>query len=758
MVKGINELLTNANKFVDELAKPFVGREEEAKAIALAIISGEHIVLIGEPGCVTGDTIIASEDGRLFYIEDIAKNLIPGVYIADFPVFPPGHADQLHIYDVWETIEIRTRHGFILRGTPNHPVMTPQGWKELRGIRPGDKVLVYTRIPSPKHYIEIPLDKEMQKEKNAVKSVKILDERLGEILGVYTSRGMLGKGYIGFKIGVNEGKLRRRIYDLMKELFDVEPAKIMVKNSRISRVIYRSSYLAKLFKLLDHSRGMVRRVSRWILLSPKNVSASFLRGLFEGSAKLSTSRRDKNYSIVLRSKSLELLKGVQILLLRHGILSKINSLEKRSRRYGKTYTYHMLKIDGYENLEKFHREIGFISEEKNEKLMEAIKILNESGRDKKITSGNGYIYDTVREVRRINGWTRVYDFHVEKTHSFFTNGLLSHNTAKSALARRAAELINARFFKYLLTKFTEPDELFGPLDINALKQGRYVRITRNKLPEAEIAFIDEIFNANSAILNMFLTIMNERIVYDGYNEIRVPLWTMIAASNNVPDEPELQALYDRFLYRHFVKPVSEDKWADLIEAAWKIEAGYYEAAEPILNMEDIRNLNKLLFEVNLEPVKEKLIRLYAIFEDQGIHITDRRKGKALKAIAASALLDKRLTAKEEDLFVLKFVAPRDAEEMEQAYAILLDEIKATEKHLKELAEIEANVREAKAYIVKITDFDPRLVDYLRSFESVRERVRKIAEETSDDVVRQRALDVMAEINDVIELIRRKFMI
>lgn len=132
-------------------------------------------------------------------------------------------------------------------------------------------------------------------------------------------------------------------------------------------------------------------------------------------------------------------------------------------------------------------------------------------------------------------------------------------TAKSALARRAAELINAKFFKYLLTKFTEPDELFGPLDISALKQGKYVRITKNKLPEAEIAFIDEIFNANSAILNMFLTIMNERILYDGYNEIRVPLWTMIAATNSVPEEPELQALYDRFLFKHFVKPISEDK-------------------------------------------------------------------------------------------------------------------------------------------------------------------------------------------------------
>jgi len=331
-------------------------------------------------------------------------------------------------------------------------------------------------------------------------------------------------------------------------------------------------------------------------------------------------------------------------------------------------------------------------------------------------------------------------------------------TAKSALARRAAELINARFFKYLLTKFTEPDELFGPLDINALRQGKYVRITKNKLPEAEIAFIDEIFNANSAILNMFLTIMNERIVYDGYTEIKVPLWTMIAASNNVPDEPELQALYDRFLYRHFVRPISEDKWSELLDKAWKIETGYYEAAEPILNMDDIHRLNKLLFEVNLEPIKEKLLRLYAIFEDQGIHITDRRKGKALKSIAASALLNQRLVAKEEDLFVLKHIIPRDAEEMEQTQAVLLDEIKATEKHLRELGEIEANATEAKQYIMGVTDFDPRLVDYLRSFEAVKERVKRIAEETSDEVVRKRALDVLTEINEVIGLIKKKFMV
>ncbi|NPA99721.1 MAG: AAA domain-containing protein, partial [Crenarchaeota archaeon] len=283
------------------------------------------------------------------------------------------------------------------------------------------------------------------------------------------------------------------------------------------------------------------------------------------------------------------------------------------------------------------------------------------------------------------------------------------------------------------------------------------RITRNKLPEAEIAFIDEIFNANSAILNMFLTIMNERILYDGYSEIKVPLWTMIAASNTIPDEPELQALYDRFLYRHFVMPVSEDKWRELLDAIWDIERGLYQNPEPVLTMDDIRMINKMVLDVDLEPIKEKLLRLYAIFEDQGIHVTDRRKGKALKAIAGSAILNGRMVAREEDLYVLKHVAPRDQDEMSQVYAILLDEIRATEKHLKELAEIEANAREAKEYILHVTDFDPRLVDYLRSFESVRERVRRMADETSDEIVRKRALDVLSEINELIDLIKQKFM-
>lgn len=331
-------------------------------------------------------------------------------------------------------------------------------------------------------------------------------------------------------------------------------------------------------------------------------------------------------------------------------------------------------------------------------------------------------------------------------------------TAKSALARRLADLVKARFFKYLLTRFTEPDELFGPLDINALREGRYVRVTRGKLPEADIAFIDEIFNANSAVLNMLLTLMNERIVYDGYSEIRIPLLTLISASNNVPDEPELQAIYDRFLIRHFLKPVSEDLWGKLIDASWLIEQGVYQDVKPVVTIEEVKAASSLVFKVDVGGVKEKLLKLYAVLEDQGVHLTDRRKGKALKVIAANALLDGRMKAVEEDLFTLKYIAPRDREEAEKVYSILLDEVEAREKHLRELSEIEANIREAKAYILRSPELDPRLLDYLRSFETLRDKLEKLARDASDEVVRKRAIDVLGELNDAIDIVKRKLLL
>lgn len=329
-------------------------------------------------------------------------------------------------------------------------------------------------------------------------------------------------------------------------------------------------------------------------------------------------------------------------------------------------------------------------------------------------------------------------------------------TAKSAIARRAAELLNAKFFMYLLTKYTEPAELFGALDINALKQGVYKRITKERLPESEIAFLDEIFNANSAILNALLSLLNERVIYDGYNVIRVPLRTLISASNRVPDEPELDALYDRLLLRHYTKPLGEEMWKNLIDSAWDLEfTTKWRVDSPIMNIEDLDKIYNYLTEVDLSAVKSKLLKLYAMLEEKGIHLTDRRKGKVLKIVSAHSILNGRLKATEEDLIVLKYIAPKEIDDFEKVSALLSEELKTPIKYMRELNEIYNNIKEAGKYVDAANESDPRLIDLIRSLKATRDRVMALGKESGDEKVEDFSKEVSSEIDKLLEKIAKK---
>jgi len=333
-------------------------------------------------------------------------------------------------------------------------------------------------------------------------------------------------------------------------------------------------------------------------------------------------------------------------------------------------------------------------------------------------------------------------------------------TAKSALIRRAAQLLNMKCFTYLLTKYTEPAELFGPLDINALKEGKYVRITAHKLPEAEIVFLDEIFKANSAILNTLLTIMNERLFYDGYTEIKVMLWSLFGASNEVPQDPELEALYDRFLLRHYVRPLSEDMWKDLLKHSWSIEKYGYPQSEITLDRTTLENINQLIYMVDFDAVESKLLKIFSILESKNLHITDRRKGKALKVIAAHAILNNRLIANEEDLMTLKFIVPHDIDDFERVNIILSEELKTSYRYLRELEEIAVSIKEVNNYIVSFPKINSRFIEYrlleiYRDLESTRDRVLSMVRETNDEKVHKKGAEVIENINEVLEKIKRK---
>lgn len=180
--------------------------------------------------------------------------------------------------------------------------------------------------------------------------------------------------------------------------------------------------------------------------------------------------------------------------------------------------------------------------------------------DGKPLMGVNYFHQRIRAVR----WdlNRIFPQRASVVHSTMVALLTRENvlllgppgTAKSALIRAIAQtfLAEDKYFERLVTKFSTPEELFGPLSLKALDEDRYERVVKGYLPTAYFAFIDEIFKANSSILNAMLTIINEHLYSNGADLIKVPLITMFAASNEMPEEKVLDALFDRFVLRHKV--------------------------------------------------------------------------------------------------------------------------------------------------------------------------------------------------------------
>src|SRR5262245_33080901 len=144
-------------------------------------------------------------------------------------------------------------------------------------------------------------------------------------------------------------------------------------------------------------------------------------------------------------------------------------------------------------------------------------------------------------------------------------------TAKSALIRDFAQAVEGRYFEYLLTRFSEPNEIFGPIDMARLREGAVVTVTTGMLPEAEFVFLDELFNANSAILNNLLTVLNERVYRRGAETHRLPLVSLFSAANHLPDDEALRALFDRFLPRCHVDNLRREELPQLLAAGWALE-------------------------------------------------------------------------------------------------------------------------------------------------------------------------------------------
>src|ERR1044071_3646423 len=160
-------------------------------------------------------------------------------------------------------------------------------------------------------------------------------------------------------------------------------------------------------------------------------------------------------------------------------------------------------------------------------------------------------------------------------------------TAKSALVHELGRRLAGRTFEYLLTRCTEPNEIFGPFDIRKLRDGELVSNTEGMLPEASLVFLDELLNANSAILNSLLGVLNERVFRRGRETRPLPTLMVVGASNRLPEEDALAALFDRFLMRVRCDNVPADHLGEVLSAGWQLELGN-RGTPPTLDIEQVR--------------------------------------------------------------------------------------------------------------------------------------------------------------------------
>jgi MoxR-like ATPase len=263
-------------------------------------------------------------------------------------------------------------------------------------------------------------------------------------------------------------------------------------------------------------------------------------------------------------------------------------------------------------------------------------------------------------------------------------------TAKSMLADELCRRIEgANYFQWLLTRFTTPEEIFGAVSLKALEQDDYRRVTHRKLPEAHIAFLDEIFKANSSILNSILTLINERLFHNGKEIVKVPLLTLFGASNELPEEEELTALYDRFLVRFVVGYIAEDfRFLRMLESQKAAERTTVTLAE----------LTELQNQAAAVAVPSHVYRGIADIRRElnkkNILASDRRYHQSLAFLRAYAYLEGEKEVYEKHLFFLEHVLWRDPAEHEQVRSTIRELLLGYEEEIAELLYESREIRDS----------------------------------------------------------------
>ncbi|HEY0880394.1 MAG TPA: AAA family ATPase [Archangium sp.] len=248
-------------------------------------------------------------------------------------------------------------------------------------------------------------------------------------------------------------------------------------------------------------------------------------------------------------------------------------------------------------------------------------------------------------------------------------------TAKSDLVIKFKDALGIEgtdYFEYLLTRFTEPSEVLGPIDINELRGGRYIRRERGKLPTARLVFLDEIFKASSAILNALLTVINERKFYQDGVPVPVKLKILFAATNEIPEHSELGALKDRFILKAACRSVQETHFMELIDAGLEGQTNkdlnQKPWAEGHANLEDLLKAHRYLTLLmsRKEPkdrelfFRDEVMREFrrvirTVVREDEVFVSDRKLIKLYRLLRTRAWIVHGGAVEREDLQLLSYL-------------------------------------------------------------------------------------------------------
>ena len=314
-------------------------------------------------------------------------------------------------------------------------------------------------------------------------------------------------------------------------------------------------------------------------------------------------------------------------------------------------------------------------------------------------------------------------------------------TSKSALSIRALGLIESKEFQTQLNGFSTPEVVVGTYKPDKFRfEGTIEYKTESMLPEAQVARIDEVFRGTDALRGVLHSILFERIFHNGSKIMECPLMTVLAASEFVPYDEADQAFYDRFLFRFFTSPVPKGRVPELLDAARDIEfKGASKVSAPVISASDFRIIYEKLYDVDISIVKPILISLLNEIADKAkdMYLSDRRKGKILKAVAANALLEGRKTATIEDLIALKYVLPNDEEET-RAISAILENLISPVNHINRLDAATFSINAAIEALDKNPESQVNHADAMSAVSNAKKYAKALLKEYSDKSLKKSA--------------------